>query len=100
MASGVGQRHHAAERRAEHDRLDDAKHVAERAHVVAPLRQGPALLRPGIAAPVAAVVEVDDLRVAKPALLESTWLSRLLEDDTCPACHKEIKLWWYGGQRW
>ena len=61
MAGGVGQRNHAAERRAEHDRIDDAERVAERAHVVAPLRQIPALPRAILAAAVAAMVEIDDL---------------------------------------
>ena len=61
MARGVGQRNHAAERRAEHDRIDDAERVAERAHVIAPLRQIPALARAVLAAAVAAMVEIDDL---------------------------------------
>ena len=61
MAGGVGQRNHAAERRAEHDRIDDAERVAEGAHVVTPLRQIPALPRAILAAAVAAVVEIDDL---------------------------------------
>ena len=61
MAGGVGQRNHAAERRAEHDRIDDAERVAECAHVVAPLRQIPALARAVLATAVAAVIEIDDL---------------------------------------
>ena len=61
MAGGIGQRNHAAERRAEHDRVDDAERVAERAHVVTPLRQIPALPRAILAAAVATVVEIDDL---------------------------------------
>ena len=61
MAGGVGQRHHAAERGAEHDRIDDAERLAECAHVVAPLRQIPALARAVLAAAVAAMVEIDDL---------------------------------------
>ena len=61
MSRGVGQRHHAAERGAQHDRIDDAKRLAERVHVVAPLRQIPALARAVLAAAVAAMVEIDDL---------------------------------------
>ena len=61
MARRVGQRDHAAERRAQHDRIDDAQGVAERAHVVAPLRQGPGLFGAILAAAIAAMVEVDDL---------------------------------------
>ena len=61
MARGIGQRDHPAERRAKHDRVDDAKCVAERAHVVAPLRQLPGLSRTVLAAAVAAVVEIDNL---------------------------------------
>jgi len=61
MAGGVGQRNHAAERGAEHDRIDDAERITERAHVVAPLRQIPALPGAILAATVAAVVEIDDL---------------------------------------
>jgi hypothetical protein len=61
MAGGVGHRHHAAERCAEHDRIDDAKHFAEDAYVVAPLHQIPALARAVLTAAVAAMVEIDDL---------------------------------------
>ena len=61
MARRVSKRDHAAERRAQHDRIDDAQGVAERAHVVAPLRQGPRLFGTVLAAAVAAMVEVDDL---------------------------------------
>ena len=61
MARGVSQRDHAAERRAQHDRIDDAQGVAERAHVVAPLRQVPALPGTVLAAAIAAMVEIDDL---------------------------------------
>ena len=43
MARRIGDRDHAAERHTEHDRLLDAERLAERAHVVAPLRQRPAL---------------------------------------------------------
>jgi hypothetical protein len=42
----------------------------------------------------------ESVQVTKPALLESTWLSRLVETDRCPACQRDIKLWWYGGQKW
>ena len=62
MARGVGQRHHAAERCAEHDRVGDAERVAERAHVVAPLRQMPALPGTILASAIAAMIEIDDLR--------------------------------------
>ena len=61
MARGVGQRDHAAERRAEHDRAGDAQHIAERAHVVAPLRQVPAFPGTILASAVAAMIEIDDL---------------------------------------
>ena len=61
MAGGIGQRNHAAERGAEHDRIDDAERITERAHVVAPLRQIPALPGAILAATVAAMVEIDDL---------------------------------------
>ena len=61
VARGIGQRDHAAERGAQHDRIDDAQRFAERVHVVAPLRQIPALPRAVLAAAVAAVVEIDDL---------------------------------------
>mgnify|MGYP003694260805 CR=1 FL=1 len=50
----------------------DAERVTERAHVVAPLRQIPALPRAILAAAVAAMVEIDDLgdigqsRVGRP----------------------------------
>ena len=62
MARRVGQRNHAAERCAEHDRAFDADHIAEGAHVVAPLRQVPALARTILASAIAAVVQIDDLR--------------------------------------
>ena len=61
MPRGIGQCDHAAERRAEHDRIRDAERVTERAHVITPLRQIPALLGTVLAAAVAAVVEIDDL---------------------------------------
>ena len=62
MAGGVGEGDHAAERCAKDDRSDDAEVVAKRAHVIAPLRQVPALARSVLAAPVAAMIEIDDLR--------------------------------------
>ena len=62
MPRRVRHRDHAAERVAEHDRLLDAERVAEVAHVVAPLGEVPLLGRAAIAAAVAAVVEVDELR--------------------------------------
>jgi hypothetical protein len=41
----------------------------------------------------------DSVKITKVGtLFESTWLARLVESGTCPACHKEIKIWWYGGQ--
>src|SRR5215207_1116818 len=61
MARGIGQRHHATEGRAEHDRVRNAERVTERAHVVAPVRQLPCLSRTILAAAVAAMVEIDDL---------------------------------------
>jgi hypothetical protein len=62
MARGVGQRHHAAEGCAEHDRRGDAERIAKCAHVVAPLRQMPAFPWPILASAIAAMIEVDDLR--------------------------------------
>ena len=41
--------------------FDDAERVTERAHVITPLRQIPALLGTILAAAVAAMVEIDDL---------------------------------------
>ena len=41
MTRGVGQRHHATERHAQHDRIDDAEDIAECAHIIAPPRQIP-----------------------------------------------------------
>src|SRR6266852_2141291 len=61
MAGGVGQRHHAAERRAQHDQTGDAQSVAECADVVTPLRQVPAFSRSILAAAVAAMVKINDL---------------------------------------
>jgi hypothetical protein len=61
VSRGVGQRHHAAERRAQDNRIDDAKRLAERMHVVAPLREIPARARAVLAAAIAAMVEIDDL---------------------------------------
>ena len=61
MASGISQRDHAAERGAKDDRIGDPHGVAERPHVVAPLRQIPAFSRAVLAAAIAAVVEIDDL---------------------------------------
>lgn len=52
----------AAERHAKHDRTDYAERLAERVHVVAPLRQGPGLAGAGIAAAISAMVQEDDLR--------------------------------------
>jgi hypothetical protein len=43
MAGGVSQGDHAAKRRAEDDRVDDAEDIAKGAHVIAPLRQVPGL---------------------------------------------------------
>ena len=54
MPRGVGQCNHAAERRAEHDRIRDAERVTERALVIAPMRQIPALLGTILASAVAA----------------------------------------------
>jgi hypothetical protein len=61
VARGVGQGNHAAERGAQHDRIDNAERVAECAHIVAPLRQVPALAWAVLAAAIAAMVEIDDL---------------------------------------
>jgi hypothetical protein len=62
MPGGVGLRHHAAERLAEHDRLLDPKRVAERSDIVAPLSERPGSLIAGHTAPIAPVVDVNDLR--------------------------------------
>src|SRR3712207_2605567 len=62
VASSVRQSDRAAEGHAQDDRLGDAQDLAERAHVIAPLRQGPSLLRPGLAAAIPSMVEIDDLR--------------------------------------
>jgi hypothetical protein len=61
VARGISQRHHAAERYAQHDRVFDAEDVAEGAHVVAPLREIPAFARAVLAPAVAAMVEIVDL---------------------------------------
>ena len=61
MASRIGQRDHAAKRGAVHDRIDDTERVAEGANIIAPLRQVPAFSRAILAAPIATVVEIDDL---------------------------------------
>ncbi len=61
MARGVRERDHAAERHAEHDRALDSERLAEGVYVVGPLRERPRLRRAGIAAAVAAMVEIDDL---------------------------------------
>jgi hypothetical protein len=61
MSGSIRQSHHAAERGAEHDRTRDAERLAEGVHVVAPLRQIPALARAVLAAADAAMVEIDDL---------------------------------------
>ena len=62
MARGVRQRDGPAERGPVHDRARDPERIAERVHVVAPLGQGPTLRRAGLATPVAAMIEEDDLR--------------------------------------
>jgi hypothetical protein len=58
---GIGLRDHAAEGVAQHNGLLDADRVAEGANVVAPLRQVPVRRVAMLAAPVAAVVEIDEL---------------------------------------
>jgi hypothetical protein len=62
MTCGIGQRDHAAKRRAQYDRASDAQDIAERAHVVAPLRQVPAFFGTILASAVAAMIQIDDLR--------------------------------------
>jgi hypothetical protein len=43
----------------------------------------------------------ENFRIAPAdAHFESTWLARLVEEATCPSCRGEIKIFWYGGQRW
>ncbi len=62
MTRRVRHRDHPAERQAEHDRALDLQRLAKRAHVVAPLREIPFRRIAAIAAPVAAMVEIHDLR--------------------------------------
>ena len=62
MARRVRHRDHPAERVAQYDRALDFQRVAERAQVVAPLRQIPFLGIAAIAAAVPAMIEIDDLR--------------------------------------
>src|SRR6476620_9187482 len=62
MTRGVRLRDDAAERITQDNRFGNPERLAEGAYLVAPLREIPAFLRSGIPAPVAAVVEVDDLR--------------------------------------
>src|SRR6266446_2883409 len=62
MTRGVGERDHAAERHTEHDRMSDPQNLAERPHIVTPLRQCPGFLWTGFAPAVAAMVQIDDLR--------------------------------------
>jgi hypothetical protein len=62
MARGVRQRNHAPEGGAEDDRALDSERFAKTPDVVPPLRQVPCLARPRLAASVAPVVELDDLR--------------------------------------
>src|SRR5260370_14846195 len=61
MARGVRQRHHTAKRYAEDDRIHDAERVAERAYVVAPLRQVPAFPPTILASAIASMIQVDNL---------------------------------------
>src|SRR5262245_6749462 len=62
MPCRIRLRHHAAERLPEHNWFRYAKRIAEVADVVAPLRQRPRRRLAGHAAPVAAMVDVDNLR--------------------------------------
>ncbi len=62
MARRVRYRNHPAEREAEHDRPLDFQRLAKRAHIVAPLREIPLRRIAVIAAAVAAMVEIHDLR--------------------------------------
>jgi hypothetical protein len=62
VARGVCERDHAAERGPVDDRLRYLQRIAERPHVVAPLREVPVLVRVRVAAPIPAVIEIDDLR--------------------------------------
>jgi hypothetical protein len=57
----------AAKRGSQDDGALDAKHLAERAHVVAPLRERPRLPWPGLTATVAPVIQVDDLSAVNQA---------------------------------
>ena len=61
MPRRVGHGDLAAKRGAQDDRALNTKHVAEGAHVVAPLGERPRLLWPSITATVTPVIQVDDL---------------------------------------
>src|SRR6267143_6242312 len=62
MARGIRERDRTAERRTVDDRLRNPEDVAESTHVVAPLRQGPGLLRTGFTAAISTMIQEDDLR--------------------------------------
>src|SRR5258706_8154366 len=61
MARGVSQCDHSAEGRAQDERAGDVQNVAERTHVIAPLRKVPSSLGTILAATVASVIEKNDL---------------------------------------
>src|SRR5436190_10185085 len=61
MAGGVSQRDHAAKRHAQDYRTGDAQDIAERAHVIAPLRQIPAFPGTVLASTIASMIQIDDL---------------------------------------
>ena len=62
MARGIRERDRTAERGTVDDWVRNPEDVAEGTHVVAPLRQGPGLLRTGFTATISAMVQEDDLR--------------------------------------
>src|ERR1700682_3916831 len=61
MAGGVSQRDHAAKRHAQDNWICDAQDIAERAYVIAPLRQIPAFSRTVLASTIASMIQIDDL---------------------------------------
>src|SRR5438105_2760641 len=61
MAGGVSEPDHAAKRHAQDYRTGDAQDIAERAHVIAPLRQIPAFPGTVLASTIASMIQIDDL---------------------------------------
>src|SRR3989442_3954692 len=78
MARRIRQGDHAAKRHTQADRARYPKHFTNRAHVVAPLREGPGLTRTGIAAAIPALVQEDDLRDIREGR-EPRFVNRMVE---------------------